>query len=852
MAEKGKNPIATGELSKMVAELEKASRGRKSVFGNTDQTLRRQDRSLAGAEAGILLGASRLDALAELTEGQMTRATQKVSSEETEVQKALATAYNAGSEEIKEAVEDYSRRLSELYWQSTQVSVGMGDEGKKLLVNKYIPTVDLLIEAISNDPLFNTERTRKLFQAPLLAYANKIKGLLEDRTGLFSRLASSAKSLIRSDVVAGVLAGAASKNVLVALAAFAYKGRKRSNTYASRLAVEQQGLGLRKTIMGRAMARQDRLSERASSIGGASSIRSSSLAPSGDSAGESASMGSGGGGGKSVEKILLQHTVLLEKIYGVLNGSLKLQQQQLAAQQEADEEADLKAKDTATRLIGADTAKEKPKGFIEKVIDLGKNFISNTVLPILKNVGPILESPAMLATGAGGAYQGAKWALNTYSGLTGDTEYKPFRNTLNETATNLGLPQKASDVLIGPKKDVSFGERMASGAVNSATRLPAMAPSAIKAGGNFILDLATRPGASSKFTNAVETATKVVEKVSPTIGKVANSGVGRLAGRFGGFALRSIGFAGRAMEGAAAYNSWKKFREARAKEGNSFLGSPETWLRAVQVGAHAAGVAPGLAGILGTTIGAGMDYIIDRNYEVATNQSQTATQIQIPKFDAKKAGDFSTREGRGAYIQQQLLSAGYSAEQTQGIMANLQSENYGFDPATPGDNGNAIGIAQWNGPRKNQVLAYQQSRSGVHPLQAQTEFLVGELAQYGLSPNKLSASANEAAQDILFKFEKPRVQFAQQRSAQYAQAFGAPTLTASTSTPASSTPEQQGRGMTTQGLSYDRQAQSAAMSGVNYLIQLATSNQTAVNGGSGTSPITPPVDITPTLRAILT
>ena len=57
MAEKGKNPIATGELSKMVAELEKASRGRKSVFGNTDQTLRRQDRSLAGAEAGVLLGA---------------------------------------------------------------------------------------------------------------------------------------------------------------------------------------------------------------------------------------------------------------------------------------------------------------------------------------------------------------------------------------------------------------------------------------------------------------------------------------------------------------------------------------------------------------------------------------------------------------------------------------------------------------------------------------------------------------------------------------------------------------------------------------------------------------------------
>ena len=243
MAEKGKNPIATGELSKMVAELEKASRGRKSVFGNTDQTLRRQDRSLAGAEAGVLLGASRLDALAELTEGQMTRATQKVSSEETEVQKALATAYNAGSEEIKEAVEDYSRRLSELYWQSTQVSVGMGDEGKKLLVNEYIPTVDLLIDAISNDPLFDTKRTQKLFQAPLLAYANKIKGLLEDRTGLFSRLASSAKSLVRSDVVAGVLAGAASKNVLVALAAFAYKGRKRSNTYASRLAVEQQEIG---------------------------------------------------------------------------------------------------------------------------------------------------------------------------------------------------------------------------------------------------------------------------------------------------------------------------------------------------------------------------------------------------------------------------------------------------------------------------------------------------------------------------------------------------------------------------------------------------------------------------------
>ena len=457
------------EASKFISELGKAGQVRKSLFGNTDKILRRRDRNLASSEAGLLLGASRLDALAELSEGEMNRAIKKVSDEEAKVQKALATAYNAGNEEIQGAVEDYSRRLSELYWQSTQVSVGagVGDEGKKLLTNKYIPTIDLLINSISKDPLFATERIKKLFQAPLLEYANKIKNQLESRLGLFSRLTSSAKSLIRSDVVAGVLAGGASNNALIALAAFAYRSRQKSNSYASRLGVDRQSINLRKTLLRRAQSKEERANNR-EDLSTASPTATPTPLLSGGMAGESAqkllpsaptSMMSRkpeqtqltadtvllkaskvtvidmrssaplaqrllpsaitpkllpamtatkisaisrllpaattlpdisispidgvastpaastpaastpaastpalklltapptprllpvASGGKPVEKILLHHTLLLEKIYGSLHSSLKLEQKQLDAQLIANEETALETTTTAT------------------------------------------------------------------------------------------------------------------------------------------------------------------------------------------------------------------------------------------------------------------------------------------------------------------------------------------------------------------------------------------------------------------------------------------------------------------------------------------------------------------------
>ena len=87
----------------------------------------------------------------------------------------------------------------------------------------------------------------------------------------------------------------------------------------------------------------------------------------------------------------------------------------------------------------------------------------------------------------------------------------------------------------------------------------------------------------------------------------------------------------------------------------------------------------------------------------------------------------------------------------------------------------------------------------------------------------------------------------------YARLSGRPSLmaaaTPSITSPAPSTPEQQGRGMTTQSISYNPQASGDAM-GISYLFQLFNSNQTAIGGGK-TGPITAPVDTTPTLRTVL-
>lgn len=398
---KDENDVDTSQLSKFLSDFEKAQKRRKSIFQSTDKTLRRADRSLASAEAGVIIGASRLDALSELSQRQVDRAIQKMSPVESTVQQALALAYNVGTEGFQEVMEDYFRQLSDLYWQSTQLSVGLGDEGKELLTHKYLPTLAEITKSIARDPIFTTERTKRLFQAPLLEYANKIQSELESRLSLMSRLATSAKSLLKSDVVVGAIDTAATKNPFIAMAKSLIKGGTPSNQYASRLSVQQQSLKFRQTLGRRALEQQERLSKLQESTPdkGNAGVRAESLSSFNtdtDSTINTASTSSVGGG--SIEKILLQHTTLLEKIYGVLSGSLKFQKDQLDAQREAAEEGRLERHDTATKFVsgsGSGISTKDSSG-------TGRGFLNN-IMKLAGLTPEALEAAGLALAAAGGA-----------------------------------------------------------------------------------------------------------------------------------------------------------------------------------------------------------------------------------------------------------------------------------------------------------------------------------------------------------------------------------------------------------------------------------------------------------------
>lgn len=501
----------------------------------------------------------------------------------------------------------YSDQLRDLYYESVQASTDE-DVSTRGAATGHLRQLDILIDAIKNDKIL--AQAGESAQKPLLDMAAQIKQAVNKRRSVRTLLkekgAKLGSSLFKGDIVQGMMQSAIAASPLVRLMASATRGvlnlrSSKKNTFGQDAAADKRRADI---------ARQQE------SVGGRPTAPPAPKTSFSDDTSESNTSGSGN---KSINKILLRHTVLLEKIYGTLHGSLKLQQQQIGAQLAADEESVLETQDTkttATKLFG-DNTKEKPKGFIKKVID--------TVLPIARAAVPV-------ATVTGGTLFGATAMTRAFNKLTGNTELKPFIKTLNETAVNLGLSQEYSDAIVGTKKDVSFIERMKYAVANSITRVPALLPAVITAavktgsqvGGNFILDQATKPGASSTFTNTIETATKLVEEISPAVGKIAQSRPVLAANRLGGLALRSFGFAGRAMEAASAYNSFKKFREARAEENDSFLGSPETLLRGLQGAAHTVGVLPGV-GIPATFIGAGLDYIIDKNYENSSVE-QTATR----------------------------------------------------------------------------------------------------------------------------------------------------------------------------------------------------------------------------------
>lgn len=117
-----------------------------------------------------------------------------------------------------------------------------------------------------------------------------------------------------------------------------------------------------------------------------------------------------------------------------------------------------------------------------------------------------------------------------------------------------------------------------------------------------------------------------------------------------------------------------------------------------------------------------------------------------------------------------LMQRGLPEHAAQGIAMNFKDES-GFDPAAIGDNGNALGLAQWNGPRMASLkqFAAQQGKSATD-LNVQMDFLMHELQgpESGAMQAIMSTKTpGEAGAAFLNKFERPAEQHRARREAAY-------------------------------------------------------------------------------------
>ena len=123
-----------------------------------------------------------------------------------------------------------------------------------------------------------------------------------------------------------------------------------------------------------------------------------------------------------------------------------------------------------------------------------------------------------------------------------------------------------------------------------------------------------------------------------------------------------------------------------------------------------------------------------------------------------------------AAIRAGLVARGYAPHVADGIMMNLADES-AFNPAAVGDGGNALGLAQWNGPRKAALENFAASQ-GKSPtdIDVQLDFLDYELkGSHARAGEALMAAktAPEAATVFLNQFEIPAEKYRVAREAAY-------------------------------------------------------------------------------------
>ena len=126
-------------------------------------------------------------------------------------------------------------------------------------------------------------------------------------------------------------------------------------------------------------------------------------------------------------------------------------------------------------------------------------------------------------------------------------------------------------------------------------------------------------------------------------------------------------------------------------------------------------------------------------------------------------------------FQAELMASGLPEHVVHGIMMNGKDES-NFDPNAVGDNGAALGILQWNGPRKRALEEFAASVGGspTDP-KIQAQFTIAELngsEKAALDAMMATNSAGEAGAVFVNQFERPAEEHRARREASYLGAGG--------------------------------------------------------------------------------
>lgn len=173
----------------------------------------------------------------------------------------------------------------------------------------------------------------------------------------------------------------------------------------------------------------------------------------------------------------------------------------------------------------------------------------------------------------------------------------------------------------------------------------------------------------------------------------------------------------------------------------------------------------------------GFDALYDRVLPIAVKQESDKGAADFRGLAKAQIGGngYSSSSGSGAGVSDQrvvdaMVARGWSPHAAEGVAWNLHDESR-FNTEAVGDNGNAFGLAQWNGPRKKAYLDFAAARgSAPGDFETQMDFLDHELRTSHKSAGEAltgASNASEAAVSFLTLFERPAKVHQDARAAKY-------------------------------------------------------------------------------------